>query len=109
MIANTPEPPYYAVIFTSTRSDINEGYDEMNRITEEQAGTYDGYLGNEYFRNSDGFGIHVSYWRDLEAIDAWRKAELHQKAKELGKLKWYKEYKVRICRVDHDSGETYDR
>lgn len=27
--ANTPEPPYYAVIFTSRRTDGDNGYDAM--------------------------------------------------------------------------------
>lgn len=28
-IAQTPNPPYYAVIFTNIRTDIEEGYGEM--------------------------------------------------------------------------------
>jgi hypothetical protein len=35
MIANTPTPPYYAVIFTSTRTDVVEGYgDTAQRMVE---------------------------------------------------------------------------
>jgi len=29
MIANTPKPTYYAVIFSSDRTEINDGYSEM--------------------------------------------------------------------------------
>ena len=29
MIAQTPKPPYYAVIFTSVRTDVDEGYAQM--------------------------------------------------------------------------------
>lgn len=29
MMANTPQPPYYAVIFTSTRNDSGEGFQAM--------------------------------------------------------------------------------
>ena len=29
LIANTPAPPYYAVIFTSLRTEENNGYAEM--------------------------------------------------------------------------------
>ena len=32
MHANTPAPPYYAVIFTSTRTDIEAGYEEMLKV-----------------------------------------------------------------------------
>jgi hypothetical protein len=28
-IAETPAPPYYAVIFTSQRTDVDQGYDQM--------------------------------------------------------------------------------
>lgn len=104
-ITKTPSPPYYAVIFTSIRSEVDEGYSEMNDLTEEKAARYEGYLGNEYFRNSDGFGIHISYWTDLESIDRWRHDELHERAKEMGRKKWYKEYKLRISKVEYDSGQ----
>ena len=30
MIAHTPNPPYYAVIFTSIKTDVEDGYSEMS-------------------------------------------------------------------------------
>ena len=30
LIANTPKPPYFAVIFTSTRTKDGHGYDAMS-------------------------------------------------------------------------------
>ena len=31
-IANTPQPPYVVAVFTSIRTDVEEGYDEMDEL-----------------------------------------------------------------------------
>jgi heme-degrading monooxygenase HmoA len=96
MIANTPEPPYYAVIFTSLRTDEDAGYGAMAERMVELAQRQSGFLGMESAR--DGVGITVSYWRDLESIRNW-KAELeHKEAQRLGREKWYSAFKTRIAR-----------
>jgi len=66
MIANTPTPPYYAVIFTNTLSDDTTGYEEVANRMVELAEQQPGYLGMESVR--DGLGITVSYWQSLDAI-----------------------------------------
>ena len=102
MIANTPEPPYYAVIFTSLRTDEEAGYGAMAERMVELAQRQSGFLGMESAR--DGVGITVSYWRDLESIRHW-KAELeHKEAQRLGREKWYSAFKTRIARVERDYG-----
>lgn len=102
MIASTPPPPYYAVIFTSLRTDIDDGYAdmaaEMVRLAQEQPG----YLGYESARH--GLGITVSYWDSLESIRAWKKHADHQLAQRFGREKWYASYKARICKVERDYG-----
>lgn len=102
MIANTPEPPYYAVIFTSLRTDIQKGYAEMADWMSELAQQQDGFLGMEAAR--DGVGITVSYWRDLESIRNWKRHTDHQVAQEKGRSEWYKAYKTRIAKVERDYG-----
>jgi heme-degrading monooxygenase HmoA len=97
-IASTPEPPYYAVIFTSLRTEGDNGYDAMAQVMAERAAEQDGYLGMESAR--EGLGITVSYWRDLEAIAAWKQAVDHLAAQKLGRKMWYSAYKVRIARVE---------
>jgi heme-degrading monooxygenase HmoA len=100
MIANTPQAPYYAVIFTSLRTEGDNGYDdmavEMNKLASEQPG----YLGFESAR--DGLGITVSYWESLEAIKNWKANARHLFAQQQGRQQWYQEYKVRICKVERD-------
>ena len=72
--ANTPEPPFYAVIFTSQRPDNagDDGYALAAARMYELAQQVDGYLGFETVRDETGKGISVSYWRDTDAIKRWR-------------------------------------
>ncbi len=101
-IANTPEPPYYAVIFTSLRTETDAGYAAMAQAMAESAARQNGYLGMESVR--DGLGITVSYWRDLASIAAWKQAVDHLAAQKLGRKRWYSAYRVRIARVERTYG-----
>ena len=98
--ASTPQLPYYAVIFTSTRSDGDKGYGAMAERMAELAAQQPGYLGVESTRGADGLGITVSYWRDLDAISAWKAVAEHRIAQETGKRRWYEHYEVRIAKVE---------
>ncbi|MGN6653410.1 antibiotic biosynthesis monooxygenase family protein [Trinickia sp.] len=98
--AETGETPYYAVIFTSIRTDGDHGYAEMSEAMEAAARKQAGFLGAESVR--DGLGITVSYWRDLESIAAWKADATHLIAQKLGREKWYEQYVTRICKVERD-------
>lgn len=101
-IANTPEPPYYAVIFTSIRTDEDNGYLAMAQKMVDLASRQPGFLGMETAR--DDVGITVSYWSSLEAILAWKDNSEHKKAQELGHELWYSKFRVRISKVERDYG-----
>jgi heme-degrading monooxygenase HmoA len=100
MIANTPPPPYYAVIFTSVRTETKDGYIETAQRMLELAQTMPGYLGEESARNE--IGITVSYWKTLEDIKAWKQHSEHLLAQTMGREKWYAAYKTRIALVERD-------
>lgn len=100
MIAKTPKPPYYAVIFSSLRTESNDNYESMATKMLELAAKQEGFLGVESVRNE--LGITVSYWQDLESIKKWRDNSNHKYAKENGKTKWYKVFKTRIAKVEFD-------
>ena len=100
LIAQTPQPPYYAVIFTSVRTGVEEGYSDMAVEMVELARQQEGFLGVESARNN--VGITVSYWQSVEAIKNWKANARHLFAQQQGRDKWYLNYKVRICRVEHD-------
>ncbi len=95
--ARTPEPPYYAVIFTSTRNDGDNGYAETAEAMLELASTQPGFLGFESARQE--IGISVSYWSSLEAIAAWKENTAHRQAQDNAR-EWYRTFHVRVCRVE---------
>ena len=100
MIAKTPNPPYYAVIFTSLRTENDMGYSAMSEKMIDLAALQDGFLGMESAR--DELGITVSYWKDLESIKKWRNNLDHSIAREKGRAEWYKSFKTRIALVERD-------
>ena len=99
-IANTPKPPYYAVIFTSLKTDKSEGYEETAARMHELAHAQPGFLGVESAR--EGLGITVSYWSDLESIRAWKQHADHKLARKMGREQWYSAFKTRIALVERD-------
>jgi len=100
LIAKTPTPPYYAVIFTSHRTDGDKGYSQMAERMFRLASEQSGFLGVESAR--EDVGITVSYWSDLESIKRWKENVEHQEAQKLGHKKWYSSFKTRITKVDRD-------
>lgn len=96
------KPPYYAVIFTSVRTKVEEGYAEMADKMVELAKIQPGFLGVESARND--VGITVSYWKDLESIKNWKLHLDHLDAQRKGREKWYERYTVRIALVEREYG-----
>lgn len=92
--------PYYAVIFTTTRTESDNGYSEMAQQMEDLAARQPGYLGIESAREE--IGITVSYWESLEAIASWKENTDHLVAQQKGIKDWYSWYKVRICLVERE-------
>ncbi len=92
--------PYYAVIFTSIKSEFDEGYDEMAIKMVALAKQQPGFLGVESARNE--IGITVSYWKDLESIKKWKQNLDHLDAQIKGRSKWYEKYTVRIALVERE-------
>ena len=108
-IAKTPEPPYYAVVFTSQRTAADDvGYQSMSARMMELATQQPEYLGIESARDENGVGITVSYWRDFQSIRRWREVAEHRAAQKDGRAKWYRSYQLRISRVEQDYGFSAD-
>ncbi len=98
--AQTPQPPYYAVIFSNQRTVADNGYNLMSEKMVELALRQPGCLGAESTRGADGFGITVSYWESEESIQAWKADPEHLIAQKLGKDTWYSHYELRVARVE---------
>ena len=101
-IASTPPPPYFAVIFTSLRTEGDHGYARMAERMMELAPRQPGFLGVESARSPGGLGITVSYWATEAAIAAWKAHGEHQLAQEAGRSTWYADYHLRVARVERD-------
>jgi heme-degrading monooxygenase HmoA len=106
MIAKTPPPPYYAVIFSSVRTEGDDGYSLMSEKMVGLASKQEGFLGMETARA--GLGITVSYWSDLDSIKKWRDNIDHSVARSKGRSDWYKCFKARIAKVERDYGFEKD-
>jgi len=102
LISKTPKPPYYAVIFTSIRTDGDNGYGETANRMIELAEQQSGFLGAESAR--EDVGITVSYWTDLDSIKNWKANAEHLDAQKTGRERWYDTFKVRISKVERDYG-----
>lgn len=92
--------PYYAVIFTSTRTASDNGYGKMADFMEQLAKKQSGYIGIESARQE--IGITVSYWESLNAIHDWKQQADHLLAQKKGIADWYDSYTVRICLVERE-------
>ena len=101
-IAVTPEPPYTAVIFTSLRTDDDDGYAATAERMEAMAAAQPGYLGVESAR--EGVGITVSYWATEADARAWKRVVEHAEAQRLGRARWYARYVVRVATVTREYG-----
>lgn len=100
MLATTPSPPYYAVIFASIKSDEQSGYEKMSEDMFQLVHHQEGFLGLDTSRSD--VGITVSYWKDEKAIAAWREHVEHKIARQLGRDQWYSYFTVRIAKVERD-------
>ncbi|WP_394140124.1 antibiotic biosynthesis monooxygenase family protein [Cytobacillus oceanisediminis] len=100
-VAKTPQPPYFAVIFSSQRTEIDGGYGKMADKMVELASQQEGFLGVESARD-EGMGITVSYWESIDAIKKWKENSAHQVAQDRGKTEWYKNFALRVCKVERD-------
>ena len=105
-LADTPEPPYYAVVFSSLRTAGDDGYAAMGERMVAMARSQPGYLGLESVRGADGVGITVSYWSSLDAIAAWKRDAAHAEAQRHGRERWYSAFRLRVARVERQ--ESFD-
>ena len=108
--AQLPAPPYYAVVFSSTRNAQDEaGYAQAAERMLVLAAQQPGYLGVESTRGEDGFGITVSYWDSEAAIKAWKQQAEHAATRAHGREHWYDHFELRIAKVERAYGKSLSR
>lgn len=103
--ATLPQPPYYAVIFSSRRrGGEGDGYSEAAARMEELVRRQPGFLGVESARDGEGFGITVAYFENEAAIRAWREHAEHAQTRQRGRDAWYRHFDVRVAKVERAYG-----
>ena len=94
-----PQAPFFASIFNYFLSNDLEGYEAYDLQTLDLVKQIPGFLGYESMKH-EGRGMFISYWKDMESIQAWGAHPIHQEAKALGMKRWYKSYTSMIAEVD---------
>ena len=105
-LAETPSPPYHAVIFTSQRTEGDRGYGQMEDRMVTLASRMPGFLGVESVRGADGLGITVSYWESEDSIREWKAHSEHRVAQDIGRQVWYADYVIRVAKVELTYGKA---
>ncbi|MFJ5985121.1 antibiotic biosynthesis monooxygenase family protein [Lentzea sp. NPDC092896] len=100
------EPPYYAVVFTTVRTQEQSGYRDTNARMEELVKDVPGYLGMDHAQNPGGLGITVAYFRDADALTQWRTNAEHQAAQQRGRAHWYQSYTIHVAKVERSHSFT---
>ena len=102
-MVRTPPPPYYAAIFSLTHTGSYDGYDEDTQTVLDLAQQQPGFLGVEA-TSDDNPSIAVSYWDSDESIRKFKELAEHLVIQKRGKNTYYKNYLIRIARVERDYG-----
>ncbi|WP_432020866.1 antibiotic biosynthesis monooxygenase family protein, partial [Streptomyces sp. 1222.5] len=98
------EPPYYAAVFTTVRTQEQSGYSETNACMEDLVKDIPGFLGADHAQTPGGLGITVAYFRDADALTEWRTNAEHRAAQKRGQAEWYETYTLHVARVERSHG-----
>lgn len=68
----------------------------------------DGFISIERFESlsQPGKVLSLSFWRDEEAVAAWRNTPEHRSAQAIGRTEVFRDYRLRIADVVRDYGMT---
>jgi heme-degrading monooxygenase HmoA len=100
-----------AVIFESWPNDgRTKEYLDIAASLRPQLDTIDGFISIERFESltEPGKILSLSFWRDEEAVENWRRVESHREAQTRGRGGIFKDYRLRIAGVIRDYG-MFDR
>ena len=96
-----------AVIFEVTpRDGMEDRYFDLAAELRPELEGVDGFLSVERFesRSTPGKYLSLSFWRDAEAVTAWREHAGHSEAQALGKAEPFADFRIRVAEVVRDYG-----
>lgn len=98
------------MIITVFRSRLDpaqaEGYAAMAKVMKEQVEKMPGLISYKTFTADDGERVTIVEFADESSHNAWRDHKMHQKAMQMGREKFYTEYKVQVCNLIRESKKT---
>lgn len=98
-----------AIIFEVTPAEgQRDGYLAMAAALRTELEKQDGFISVERFESltTPGKMLSLSFWRDEEAVAAWRRVEKHRRAQEAGRNRMFADYRLRVAGVIRDYGIT---
>lgn len=98
-----------AVIFeVEPREGKREDYLDIAAALRPRLDEIDGFVSIERFESltTPGKVLSLSFWRDEEAVAAWRQLNEHRDAQREGREEVFKDYRLRVARVVRDYGMT---
>jgi len=96
-----------AVIFEAVpHPDRRDAYLDAAAALRPELETIDGFISVERFESlvSRGKILSLSFWRDDEAVEAWRNLEAHRRVQAEGRTSIFADYRLRVAAVLRDYG-----
>lgn len=83
-----------------------ETYLDLAAGLREELTKIDGFISIERFQSltDEGKVLSLSFWRDEEAIQAWRNLEKHRSAQSQGRAGVFADYRLRVASIMRDYG-----
>jgi len=94
-----------AVIFELTPAPGKaEEYFRLGAALKAEVEKFDGFISIERFESvtNPGKFVSISFWRDEEAVRAWRNVEGHRAAQARGRGSVFSDYRLRVASVIRD-------
>jgi heme-degrading monooxygenase HmoA len=94
---------YYAVIFSSSLSDLEDlKYIEFSKKMLENVNSQNRFIEIESYREKSGKGVTISYWKSIAAIQEWREHSAHLRVHKYGCEVTYSNYSIKIWKVQRE-------
>ncbi len=96
-----------AIIFEVEPADgKRDAYLDIAASLAPQLKDVDGFISVERFQSltNPGRMLSLSFWRDEEAVKAWRLKEEHRRAQSAGRASVFANYRLRVASVIRDYG-----
>ena len=101
-----------AVIFEFTPAEGRfADYKALADGLNDEVRNFDGFVSIERFQSISDSGkfVSLSFWRDEEAVRAWRNVEGHRLAQARGRGGVFADYRLRVAEVLRDYGMVSER